>query len=95
VLEHYGDVMSLPFYAVYRRLRTRLQAVVTEDFLGPKWTRRQRGTPGQEGDSVIAPPQEICVPPEALPHRPTASKNCRCWTTSSAAPRSPRVRQKF
>ena len=70
VLTQYGGIMSLPFYAVYPRLRTRLQTVVTKDFLGPKWTRRQRRPPRQEGDKFIVPPREILVSPEALPDRP-------------------------
>jgi hypothetical protein len=70
VLEHYGDMRSWPCDTVYRRLRRRLQAVVTEDFLGPKWTRCQRRKPQQEGDRIIVPPREILVPLEALLNQP-------------------------
>jgi hypothetical protein len=70
VLGHYDALMSLPPYAVYPRLRALLESVVTEDFLGPKWSRRQRRKPRQEGNRIIVPPREILVPLEALLNQP-------------------------
>jgi hypothetical protein len=54
--QHYHGIMSGPYDTAYPQLRRKLQAAVTRDFLGPRWTRRQRSG-------------EILVPPERLPQR--------------------------
>jgi hypothetical protein len=51
--QQYDDIRLGPYYTTYTKLRRKLQAAVTRDFLGPQWTRRQR-------------PREMLVPPESL-----------------------------